>query len=147
MKAAMNDTDQPAPSVPDEQHVTELLRLMNNLTSLLSDPAVTKSRLEQLTEATASARDAIDTASRQKAAIDAHRDAIEAQLDRLRQAHVARLDEERSVHDAKIAEQTADAADKQRRATELLAKATADAEHAAKIKDTLTKKLAALQAA
>jgi hypothetical protein len=144
----LNDEPSPTPPEPDpDKHLTALLGMMKDLVSLMADPAATKKRLEQLAAAHADAQAssfqaACDAAEARRLKAD-----IEAELEAARAAHIARMDDERAKHDAKIGEQAAEAADKQRRAAELLAKAEADASAATKIKDTLTKKLAALTSA
>jgi hypothetical protein len=140
--AAMNEQADPVPAADEHQTALTVIGLLQGLVNLTTDKAA-QARLSQLADAHSTARVLIDQAAKARAEADEHLARVEAEIAAAREKH----GDERDRHQATMREREADVAEKEARAAEHLKVAEADRAEAAKIKDTLTRKMAALQAA
>jgi hypothetical protein len=127
-------------ALPDDQHLTALIGLVRSLTDLMSDPAATKKRIDQLSAAHADAKAAIAKAAVDREAADKRVADAEAEVVAARERHGL----ERDQHHARIAEERKDIEELGRAADADRKAAAADRTQAAKIRETIERKLKSL---
>jgi hypothetical protein len=135
--------DQATPTPADEPHLVALIEMVNRLVGLMSDPKAVQARLSQLSAAHSDAKAASAQAAADREAADKRVAAAEAEVEAARERHGL----ERDKHHAAMAARETDIVELERKAAEHLKAAEADRAEAQKIKDVLTKKLAALTSA
>jgi hypothetical protein len=135
-------TDQTT-ALPDDQHLTALLGLVKDLVALMADPKATQKRLNDLAERTDAAKAASAQALKDRADADRHMADTEAAI----AAATERHGDEKVAHQARLAEERKDIEELARQADADRKAAALERAEATAIKNTITKKLAALQAA
>jgi hypothetical protein len=118
-----------------------------SLLAAIADPAAAKAALEKIATARADAESAIESAAAAKVTLDEARKAQDQSLAKERQDNDSSLAKSKSAFDADCARRIRDLDARDDAATQLLAKAKADAAEAAELRADLARRVAAIKSA
>lgn len=123
------------------------LKLLGDLVALIADPAVAKDRIEKLVGASEEARRLISEAKKTRAEMYAERRENQAAMQRELDEHEYKIGKSQAEHDQALAERERELTIREQKADDLVLRATADREEAAKLKADLERRLGILREA